>query len=307
MLNVVTWKWGTLFGVEYANKLRNMVARHLHVPHKFICVTDDTEGLDPRIKTVPLPNTELVDAHCSIRMKQFSHEMGAVLGPRSLMLDLDVVIVNDITPLVQRTEPLVMWYVGYAKLYAGGIILSNAGVLDGLWSEYAADPVALHEKAKAWPGGSKDGSDQDMINYYLDREKIVPGRWVDSDGLFAHGGIRAGAFKKKKVTGGRMEPVWAWVCQRCDKNYTDKVATGEDTWAARVSNPFTPRACFDCAGKLVTRTGAKYTTDPGFVQAYDPKTAMPALPVGARLVAIGHRDKVILEETAHRWVKEHWR
>ena len=57
--NVICIKWGTKFGPEYVNKLYKMVEKNLKIPHRFVCFTDNTEGLLPGIETRDLP--EYVD------------------------------------------------------------------------------------------------------------------------------------------------------------------------------------------------------------------------------------------------------
>jgi hypothetical protein len=39
-VNVICIKWGTKYGPDYVNRLRNMVQRHLHRPHRFVCLTE---------------------------------------------------------------------------------------------------------------------------------------------------------------------------------------------------------------------------------------------------------------------------
>ncbi len=54
-VNIICIKWGTKYGPDYVNKLRSMVQRHLKRPHRFVCLTDDTNGIDPSIETKPIP------------------------------------------------------------------------------------------------------------------------------------------------------------------------------------------------------------------------------------------------------------
>jgi len=49
-------KWGTKFGPEYVNVLRRAVAEHLSMPHRFVCLTDAPEGLDPEVTATPFPD-----------------------------------------------------------------------------------------------------------------------------------------------------------------------------------------------------------------------------------------------------------
>jgi hypothetical protein len=57
-LTFVCWKWSkpgyrSTFGPNAVNTLRKMVARHYDAPHRFCCVTDDAEGLDPEVEVIP--------------------------------------------------------------------------------------------------------------------------------------------------------------------------------------------------------------------------------------------------------------
>ena len=45
-LTVACLKWGRKYGVDYVNILRDMVRRHLAVPHRFVCLTDDPAGIE---------------------------------------------------------------------------------------------------------------------------------------------------------------------------------------------------------------------------------------------------------------------
>jgi hypothetical protein len=60
VLTVCCWKWKgpanyrSQFAAEHVNVLARMVARHYAKPHRFVCITDDAEGIDPEIGIVPL-------------------------------------------------------------------------------------------------------------------------------------------------------------------------------------------------------------------------------------------------------------
>lgn len=177
MLTVVCWKWGSIFSPVYVSRLRSMLERHLHMPHELVCVTDDPRGIDDRVRTVIPPPPLVGDIRCRRRMRQFSREWGAKhLGQRVLAIDLDVVIVNDITPIVDRPEPLVCWRVGYANVFSGSFLLFDAGALDGAWQAYSADPAFYPATT-----GEANASDQAMINHYLRGKQVA--QWKERDGF----------------------------------------------------------------------------------------------------------------------------
>ena len=106
--NVVCFKWAppqgyrSTFTSATVNTLRAMVARHFHVEHRFLCVTDDATGLDPAIEVVPLWDdfAQVRNPHgghqpsCYRRLKVFARDIATILGDRFVCLDLDTVIVQ---------------------------------------------------------------------------------------------------------------------------------------------------------------------------------------------------------------------
>ena len=82
-MRVICVKWGNKYGGEWVHKLRGMVARHLHVPHEFVCMTDKPiQG----VKCVPCP-----EGLPGWWAKVGLFEPGKFPG-LNLYLDLDVVI-----------------------------------------------------------------------------------------------------------------------------------------------------------------------------------------------------------------------
>ena len=55
-INIVCFKWGDKFDSEYVNKLYNMVERHITLPFRFWCITDDSEGIKEQVKIKKLPD-----------------------------------------------------------------------------------------------------------------------------------------------------------------------------------------------------------------------------------------------------------
>lgn len=101
--NVICIKWGTKFGPEYVNKLYKMVEKNLKLPHRFVCFTDNTEGLLPGIETRDLP--EYVDNEAILdkgwrKLSLFNSPLADLKGT-TLFLDLDIVIRSDLTPFFE--------------------------------------------------------------------------------------------------------------------------------------------------------------------------------------------------------------
>lgn len=97
-VNVLCMKWGIKYSAEYVNRLHRAVARHLSLPHRFVCLTDDAAGLNPGIETFPIPDMP-VDIRGPERgwtkILTFGESLYDLQG-KCLFLDLDVVIVASI-------------------------------------------------------------------------------------------------------------------------------------------------------------------------------------------------------------------
>lgn len=168
-LTVVSWKWkGPVerYPAVMWNVLRNMFERHLHVPHRFVVITDDTRGLDPRIEAVPdWPENRL--PRCYRRLKIFDPAMRDVLGPRFLHCDVDCVLVGDVTPLVERPEPFVLWKLDFKgsgrSLFNPSLMLMDAGARADIWEAWRRDPGGLQRAALKLTSFS----DMGVINYCM--------------------------------------------------------------------------------------------------------------------------------------------
>lgn len=108
-VNVLCIKWGKKYGPEYVNVLRNMVARHLKRPHRFVCLTDEPDGIDSGVEVKPIPKIGFAPfdqrepwtfAHGWLKLTSFAEPLHDLVGP-TLFLDLDIVIVDDLDPFFE--------------------------------------------------------------------------------------------------------------------------------------------------------------------------------------------------------------
>ncbi|MDO5706251.1 MAG: hypothetical protein Q4G49_14465 [Paracoccus sp. (in: a-proteobacteria)] len=99
-VHILTMKWGCLYGADDVNRLYQQVRRHLARPFRFVCFTDDAAGIDPRVEAMPLPELGLPPGHGDTRWRKlalFRRDLGGLSGT-ALFLDLDLVVVDDLTP-----------------------------------------------------------------------------------------------------------------------------------------------------------------------------------------------------------------
>ena len=97
--NVITIKWGDLYGPHYVNRLYSAARRNLTGDFRFVCFTDDSENLQPEIATYPIPDVidpKALSSFANGRKQQlFQSGIGELEGP-CLFFDLDVIIVDSI-------------------------------------------------------------------------------------------------------------------------------------------------------------------------------------------------------------------
>ena len=93
---VLCVRFGNKYGIEYVEKLRNMVSRHISVPYEFVCLTDDP---------TPISGVRLIVQKNAGYTKGWWHKVhmfdpNLPLEGRILYLDLDVVICGNLDRLV---------------------------------------------------------------------------------------------------------------------------------------------------------------------------------------------------------------
>lgn len=97
-VNIVSLKWGDRYGPEFANRLYNGVAKNLNRPFRFICFTDQADGLHPNIEPHPLPPIVLPESHQRttwLKLGLFMDGLADMQGD-CMFLDLDLLITGNI-------------------------------------------------------------------------------------------------------------------------------------------------------------------------------------------------------------------
>lgn len=105
MINVVCVKTGTKYEPEFVNRLYRMVRNNLSLPFDFYCLTEISDGLNDEITTVDISDEveSGIDGFwpkLCIFNPDLYHE-----GGRTLFLDLDVVIQNNIDYFFSNVNP----------------------------------------------------------------------------------------------------------------------------------------------------------------------------------------------------------
>lgn len=164
-LFVACVKWGTKYPADYVLRLRNMVARHLGTPHRFVCFTEDKEGLDS-VACRALPD----DYEGWWNKISLFREDVFPCGATVIFLDLDVVIVSSVGFLAEMPGDFVI-----CDLFTKG--RSGRGYNSSVMRFPAGRYAQVHERFTEWrsgPGIPPFRGDQDFIHHHVRGAAVWP-------------------------------------------------------------------------------------------------------------------------------------
>lgn len=180
-VNVVCFKFGKAYGPEYVNKLYHMCQRNISLPFRFVCLTEITDGLEPDIEVLPLPDFEepppeyLWRCLCWRKLALFDREFHDLKG-KVLLLDIDLVIVDNIDCFFTFSDKLAMpqnWSKPGRLFGQGSVISFDIGKYHHLLQKWRNDPASIYKK---------HDSEQNYIPEELGKENIdwFPVEWCRS-------------------------------------------------------------------------------------------------------------------------------
>jgi hypothetical protein len=187
---VLCLKHGDKYSSEYVNILKRMVNRHLTLDYEFVCLTDNSKGLDNDIRVINLP-PGLTGWWCKPYM--FSRDLP--LDGTVLYMDLDVVIAGNLDKLFTWEEQHWCIIRDFTKVmrpkwdrYNSSVIRFRTGQLEHIWKNFAKNRDQIMRRHHG---------DQDWI-YEADKTaKLWPDSWIQSwkwqvrkDRTFAPGGVK---------------------------------------------------------------------------------------------------------------------
>lgn len=190
-LTVCTWLWRqpgcrTRYTAEHVNTWARMVSRHLTIPHRLVCLTDNPKGIEIETRPIPTDFTKVKTSRwspkkgypqCFRRLAMFRHDIHELLGPRFVSMDLDCIVFRSLDPMLSRTEDLVLFRgTGPRRPYNGSMILMDAGARPQVYEEFTA-------KAAEQASRRHLGSDQGWLAYKLGNNEA---KFTDREGALHH-------------------------------------------------------------------------------------------------------------------------
>lgn len=173
-VNVLCMKWGVKFSADYVNRLHRAVTRHLSFPHRFVCLTDNTAGLNPAIETYPIPQMP-VDTSGPERgwtkILTFSEQLYDLHG-LCLFLDLDVLVMNNIDEFFT--------YPGDVLIIKDWLKRDGTGNSSVYRFEVGKHADVLNEFQRSWPDVKNQfRNEQEFISAVLNKKGAL-NYWPDS-------------------------------------------------------------------------------------------------------------------------------
>ena len=146
---VVCLKWGDKYGPDYVNKLASMVSRHTTNMPRFICFTENTDGLDSEIETHPLPAPELEGWWNKVAL--FGPDLPDI-GERMLFLDLDTVITGSLDEMLTYNADFVMKANEYSIGFSTTAFLLKVCSRPELWQAFTPETAESLRGDQDWAG-----------------------------------------------------------------------------------------------------------------------------------------------------------
>lgn len=178
-LPIVTFKWrGHIpYYAKDVNIWARQIDRWLDAPAEMICVTDDPDGIDGGIRTIPLWRDHFEHGRDWHRLKLFSEEMADLIGPRFVVSDLDTVFCGPLDPLFNHDAPFKAWRDPYRpQQYCTALFQMDAGSFPHVFSDFdPAKAMALRQC------GRYGGYDQAWISFVLSGQPV----WTEADGVLS--------------------------------------------------------------------------------------------------------------------------
>lgn len=173
-VNVLCVRFGSKYGIEYVEKLRNMISRNLTIPYEFFCLTDiniDVPGV-----------TNLVQKNAGYN-KGWWHKIhmfdpGLKLSGRILYFDLDVVIHTNIDKLAQYMPDRFIGIRDFNRKFHPSWKNLNSSVM--AWNHGQCSDIYLNF-VKNQSQALRLHGDQDWIwRQYKDKMAFWPDAWIQS-------------------------------------------------------------------------------------------------------------------------------
>ena len=98
MKQILCMNWGSAYGADYVNRLYSMVRRHVSGPMRFVCYTDNRQGICSEVECFDCPEVDIPSPKRNRGLRKISLWNSQLPGLTGvvLFLDLDIVITGSL-------------------------------------------------------------------------------------------------------------------------------------------------------------------------------------------------------------------
>lgn len=150
-LNIICFLWngdrwdGKDRGPEYVNKLYRATQRNLSLPHRFICLTSNPDGIQKEIECIPLHSPSWKG--CLPKICMFNPNLG--LKGQVFSMDIDIVITGSLDDMCSHTGDFTVrskFKPGEEYKLDGDIVGFKVGYgIDNIWKPFKENPKRVEE------------------------------------------------------------------------------------------------------------------------------------------------------------------
>lgn len=195
MLTFCLWLWHgwrPVYTADHVNAMARMLREHVSTPHRIVCITDMPDGIT-ECETYPLwPDVVNMEGqrrpNCWRRLRLFDPTIGPLIaggpGARIVSIDIDCVILGDITDLFERDADLVIAEGHFAR-FNGSMWMLRAGTNEHVWTSFDSEKSPAQARMARnpnRPGARMIGSDQAWLSIQTPNAAT----WGRADGVMSY-------------------------------------------------------------------------------------------------------------------------
>ena len=174
---IICMKWGTRYPAAYANRLYAGVARHTAPGFRFVCFTDDADGLRPEIDAralPPIPLPERVAWTPWRKLSVWQHPLADLEGD-VLFLDLDLLVTGPLDAFFKFEPGRYCVIENWTQVGQGigntSCFRFRAGQHTEVYDRFARDPEAVLARHRI---------EQQYISTLIEDQAFWPPEWCVS-------------------------------------------------------------------------------------------------------------------------------
>lgn len=150
-INIICVKWGDRYSFRDVNLLKKMIEKNTTLPFHFICLTDDSKGIDNDIETLYIKNEYHLERWWN---KMYLFKPNYLPEGKYVYFDLDIIIQNNIDELLlyDTNYPCFVernWDIDDLSSRLNSSVISwKTGMTDEIWDVFIThiDEVLLRYK-----------------------------------------------------------------------------------------------------------------------------------------------------------------